>query len=187
QECLNKLDLLPHHSIPTIESGLRNLEARAAQYYWTWMRELIPKVYQFPGRKTRRSSDPVNSMLSYGYGMLYHKIESAIIKAGLDPQIGWFHTNQYNKPVLAYDVIEPFRVWVDEVVMNLCLSLTIPKALFKYTNDSCEMTRAARKILSISINNYLEENTPYKGKNFKKGYLFFLEAQNLASLVKSVK
>lgn len=183
--CLNKLDLLPRHSIPTIEKELRNIEARAAQYYWSWMKSLFPKVYQFPGRITRQANDPVNSMLSYGYGMFYHKIESAIIKSGLDPQIGWFHVNQFNKPVLAYDLIEPFRVWVDEVVVNLCLGLVIPKALFKYKDGKCEMTRPARKILSVSVNKFLDQATPYKGKKYKRGYQFFLEAQNLATMVKT--
>ncbi|MBY5959780.1 CRISPR-associated endonuclease Cas1 [Membranicola marinus] len=183
--CLNKMDLLPVHSMPVIESELRNLEARAAQYYWSWIKSLIPRIYQFPGRVTRQSSDPVNSMLSYGYAMLYHKIESAVIKAGLDPQIGWFHKNQYNKPVLVYDLIEPYRVWVDQVVVGLCTELTVPKALFKFKDGSCEMTRPARKILSVSINKFLDQSTKHKGKRYKRGYLFFLEARSLASKVKS--
>src|SRR5690625_133155 len=184
ESCLNRIDLLPSHSIITIEDELRNLEARAARYYWSWIQKLIPSVYQFPGRVTRGAKDPVNSMLSYGYGMLYHKIESALIKVGLDPQIGWFHTNQYNKPVLTYDLIEPFRVWVDNKVVELCRGLTIPKALFKFDGGRCEMTRPARKILAVSINKLLDQRIQYEGKQQKRNYIIFLEAQTLASTIK---
>jgi|SRR5690625_16488 len=184
ENCLNRIDLLPTHSISVIEAELRNLEARAARYYWTWIQTLIPEVYQFPGRVTRGSKDPVNSMLSYGYGMLYHKIESALIKVGLDPQIGWFHTNQYNKPVLTYDLIEPFRIWVDNKVIELCRGLTIPKALFKFDGGRCEMTRPARKILAVSINKLLDQRIQYEGKQQKRNYIIFLEAQTLASTIK---
>jgi len=184
ERCLNRIDLLPTHSISIIEKELRNLEARAARYYWSWIQTLIPSVYQFPGRVTRGARDPVNSMLSYGYGMLYHKIESALIKAGLDPQIGWFHKNQYNKPVLTYDVIEPFRTWIDFQIIRLARDLTIPKALFKFEGNKCEMTRPARKILAVSINKYLDQRERYDGKNQKRSYILFLEAQDLASEIK---
>ena len=185
QSCINTVDLLPTHSILTIENELRNLEARAAQYYWAWAKSLIPEVYRFPGRVTRQSADPVNSMLSYGYGMLYHKIESAIIKAGLDPQIGWFHKSQHNKPVLAYDLIEPFRVWIEEVVFRLSARRTIPTALFHQENDVYEMNRAARKILAVSVNNFLDQKEKYQDKYYKREYILFLEAQSLAPTVKS--
>lgn len=185
QNCINTIELLPTHSILTIDKKLRNLEARAAQYYWSWTKSLIPAVYRFPGRVPRRSADPVNSMLSYGYGMLYHKIESAIIKAGLDPEIGWFHKTQHNKPVLTYDLVEPFRMWVDTVVFELSVNKTIPILLFQQKDNVFEMTRAARKILAVRVNKYLDQKEKYDGKYYKRDYILFLEAQSLASKVKS--
>ena len=63
--------------------------------------------------------DIVNALLNYGYGILYGRIEGALIKSGIDPYIGVLHRDDYNRPVLVYDVIELYRIWVDYVVYSL--------------------------------------------------------------------
>lgn len=67
----------------------------------------------------------VNALLNYGYGILYGSIQVELIKAGIDPYIGVLHRDNYNKPVLVYDIIELYRTWIDEVVFSLVLDLLL--------------------------------------------------------------
>lgn len=56
--------------------------------------------------------------------MLYNYIETAIITLGLDPYLAFLHTDQYQEPTLAFDLIEQFRAWADALVIQLFLKQT---------------------------------------------------------------
>jgi CRISP-associated protein Cas1 len=53
--------------------------------------------------------------------MLYSKVEQALFAAGLDPHLGILHADEYDRPTLSYDLIEPFRPWVDRLLMEKIL------------------------------------------------------------------
>lgn len=90
-----------------------NLESRAAVYYW---KNLFPKGFGF----TRGDDDhTINALLNYGYAILRAVIARAIVSSGLIPAIGIFHSNKYNPYCLADDVMEPYRPFVDRVVLEL--------------------------------------------------------------------
>ncbi|MFO7558792.1 MAG: CRISPR-associated endonuclease Cas1 [Desulfobacterales bacterium] len=57
----------------------------------------MPEKYQFSGRSRRPAKDPFNAVLNYCYGMLYSRVEKACILSGLDPFVGFLHTDNYNK------------------------------------------------------------------------------------------
>ena len=58
-------------------------------------------------------------MLNYGYGVLYGLVERASICAGLDPHIGFVHTDNYGKKPLVFDLLEPFRILADRTAVLL--------------------------------------------------------------------
>lgn len=80
---------------------------------------------RFKERSQHPARDMVNALLNYGYGILYGSIQVELIKAGIDPYIGVLHRDNYNKPVLVYDIIELYRTWIDEVVFSLVLDLLL--------------------------------------------------------------
>ena len=88
---------------------IRAYEGQASRQYFQCVSKHMPFRFQFSGRSRHPAEDMVNALLNYAYGILYGHIESALIKSGLDPYIGFFHRDEYNRPVLTYDVIEPFR------------------------------------------------------------------------------
>ena len=77
---------------------------------------LVPEAYRFEGRSRQPAQDGFNAMLNYGYGVLYSLVDSACICAGLDPFLGFLHTDNYNKPSLVFDLIEPFRILAERAV-----------------------------------------------------------------------
>ena len=92
-----------------------NREAQAAKYYW----KHLFSPFNF---KRERFGGPPNNLLNYGYAILRAMVGRALVGSGLLPSIGLHHRSQYNPFPLADDFIEPFRPFVDEVVLNLALS-----------------------------------------------------------------
>jgi len=101
-------------------NSLSGVEGRGAAVYFSVFRDLIQAdEWTFEGRNRRPPRDPVNAMLSYGYTILTHNVESAVRAVGLDPYIGFLHQPSYNRPSLALDLVEAFRcIIVDSVVLR---------------------------------------------------------------------
>lgn len=90
-----------------------NLEARAAAYYW---RNLFP---QLEGFTRQRDGMYPNNLLNYGYAILRAVIARALVGSGLLPTLGIHHQNRYNAYCLADDIMEPYRPYVDKLVIDL--------------------------------------------------------------------
>ena len=90
-----------------------NLEARAAVYYWN---NLFPKI---DGFVRGREEMPPNNLLNYGYAILRAIIARALVSSGLMPTLGIHHHNKYNAYCLADDIMEPYRPFVDELVLHI--------------------------------------------------------------------
>lgn len=90
-----------------------NMEARAAVYYW---QNAFPSVPNFV--RTREGITP-NNLLNYGYAILRAIVARALVSSGLLPTLGIHHRNKYNAYCLADDIMEPYRPYVDKLVMEL--------------------------------------------------------------------
>lgn len=90
-----------------------NFEARAAAYYW---RNLFPAL---PNFVRGREGDPPNNLLNYGYAILRACVTRGLVGSGLLPTLGIHHHNRYNAYCLADDIMEPYRPFVDDLVINI--------------------------------------------------------------------
>ncbi len=90
-----------------------NLEARAATYYW---RNLFPTLPYFV---RGREGEPPNNLLNYGYAILRACVARGLVGSGLLPTLGIHHHNRYNAYCLADDIMEPYRPFVDDLVINI--------------------------------------------------------------------
>lgn len=93
---------------------LLGTEGGGAHTYWNALREseLFPESFQ--ARKGRGATDVVNQSLNLGYSILMSYIWNAVIKAGLEPYLGFFHVVRPGKPSLILDIMEEYRAWVVE-------------------------------------------------------------------------
>ncbi|MBP5515957.1 MAG: type II CRISPR-associated endonuclease Cas1 [Bacteroidales bacterium] len=89
-----------------------NLEGRAAAFYWS---HIFPKSNDFT---REREGDYPNNLLNYGYAILRAIIARALVSSGLLPTMGIHHHNRYNAYCLADDVMEPYRPFVDRLVIQ---------------------------------------------------------------------
>lgn len=99
---------------------LMGYEGMAASSYWAIFKDLLPPDIPFHGRVRKGATDIVNSCLNYGYGILYNRMQAAVMRADLNPSISVIHAEQKDKPTLVYDLVEIFRQpLVDRVVLKL--------------------------------------------------------------------
>lgn len=90
-----------------------NCEAQGAVYYW---KHLFSETLDF---QRERQGFPPNNLLNYGYAILRALVARCLTGSGLLPTLGIFHRNQYNAYCLADDIMEPYRPFVDTVVVGM--------------------------------------------------------------------
>lgn len=90
-----------------------NYEARAAAYYWKC---LFPDL---PGFTRDKDGIPPNNLLNYGYAILRAVMARSLVASGLLPTLGIHHHNRYNAYCLADDMMEPYRPFVDKLVIEI--------------------------------------------------------------------
>lgn len=109
-------------ALPTIQNinSLRGFEgAGSAAYFGVFNQLMINPEFSFTTRNRRPPKDPINSLLSLGYALLRHDIQSAVNIVGFDPYLGYLHFEHYGRPSLALDLMEEFRALVvDAVVLS---------------------------------------------------------------------
>ncbi len=97
--------------IDEVRSGdIDNIEARAAAYYWS---NLFKNFYR------HRDGLPPNNLLNYGYAILRAIVARGLVSSGLLPTLGIHHHNRYNAYCLADDIMEPYRPYVDKLVVSM--------------------------------------------------------------------
>lgn len=90
-----------------------NVEGTAAHYYWS---RLFRNQFGFV---RDRNGDPPNNLLNYGYAILRAITARSLVGSGLLPTLGIHHSNKYNAYCLADDIMEPYRPFVDEIVLGI--------------------------------------------------------------------
>ncbi|MGB3641830.1 MAG: CRISPR-associated endonuclease Cas1 [Rivularia sp. (in: cyanobacteria)] len=140
---------------------LRGYEGIAAARYFPAFGNLItnPK-FSFSQRFRQPPTDEINSLLSFGYTLLFNNVLSFIITEGLSPYIGHFHYGDKQKTYLAFDLMEEFR---SPIVDSLVLKI-INKSLFKpqdfdvvATTGGVYLSQTARRVFLKQFENRMNE------------------------------
>jgi len=128
-----------HQLGKNVNSGdATNREAIAAAYYWQ-------NIFDIEGFNRERNGIPPNNLLNYGYAILRAIIARALTGSGMLPSIGIFHKNKYNPYALADDIMEPYRPYVDWIVVKII------KNYKNYDELTTEIKKELLQIASIDV------------------------------------
>ena len=166
---------------------LRGYEGETASIYFSVFNELILQQktnFVFSGRSKRPPMDNVNAMLSFVYTLLTNQIVSALECVGLDPYIGYLHTERPGRVSLALDLIEELRaVLADRFVLSLINKKIVSKKNFKVMeNGAVLMDDELRKKLLTEWQNKKKESLthPYLKEKIQWGMVPYVQAMLLA-------
>ena len=125
---------------------VRGIEGLAAREYFACWQHMVGKQWTFTGRNRRPPTDPVNSLLSFAYGLLRVQVTAAVHVAGLDPYIGYLHEVHHGQPSMVLDLMEEFRPLVaDNVVLGVLHNREIQPKDFVESLGAYRLQESGRK------------------------------------------
>jgi len=157
------------------------LEGAAGRIYFDALSYIMPDRFKFEGRSRSPAKDEFNTLLNYGYGVLYSLVEKACIIAGLDPYIGFLHTDNYNKKSLVFDLIEMFRIFAEETVVYLFSGRKVKVEYFDEVKGGFTLNKEGKAVLIEALNSTLDETMRYKGRNIQKRNIIQFECHSIAN------
>jgi len=171
--------------IDDVRGTIMGIEGSAGRYYFEALSFILPDRFKFNGRSRNPAKDEFNALLNYAYGVLYSKVEKACIIAGLDPYVGFIHTDHYNKKSMVFDLMENYRIWADEVVVKLFASRQVKVECFDKLENGFTLNKEGKALLIGALSTSLDESIRYNGRNIKRGDVIQFDCHKMAnSLIK---
>lgn len=168
-----------------MKASLRGIEGYISAIYWKFLVAEFGNEYNFKGRSRRPATDRFNALLNYLYGMMYSKVEYALFSAGLDPYLGFMHADEYKKPVLSYDMMDAFRPWADEFLINWCLFNNLEEQQFVVEKNGIFLGKKGKHLFIPMFNDYLDEKIIWQSECKKRTNHIIAEAFGLASRIRN--
>lgn len=170
----------------SVES-VRGIEGEAANAYFSNFDHLIVSQkddFKFQGRFKRPPSDSVNALLSFVYTLLSRDCSSALEAVGLDPQVGFMHTERPGRDSLALDLMEELRAYMaDRIVLSLINRKQVTREGFvKRENGSVMMNDETRKNVILAWQNRKREEIthPFLKEKISIGQIPLIQSMLLA-------
>ncbi len=168
-------------TIEECRGTIMGIEGSGGRIYFEALSSLMPDRFRFNGRSRNPAKDEFNTLLNYAYGVLYSNVEKACIIAGLDPYVGFIHTDHYNKKSLVFDLIENYRIWADETVVNLFASRKVKAELFDRIPNGFTLNKDGKAVLLSSFNTFMDESVRYRGRNIKRSNIIQFDCHRIAN------
>lgn len=125
---------------------VRGIEGLAAREYFACWSQILGDKWTFTGRNRRPPTDPVNSLLSFAYGLLRVQVTAAVHVAGLDPYIGYLHETTRGQPAMVLDLMEEFRPLIaDSLVFSVVSRRELKPKDFSESLGAYRLSEVGRK------------------------------------------
>jgi CRISPR-associated protein Cas1 len=187
---LLELKLKKARNAQSIEN-LRGIEGDAASDYFGVFNHFIvaqKEDFIFNGRNRRPPRDNVNALLSFCYTLLAHEVQAALETVGLDPYVGFLHTDRPGRPSLALDLMEELRPYMaDRLVLNLINRKQVNgKGFFNQEGFGVVMNEQTRKevIAGWQQRKQDEITHPYLNEKIPIGLIPYAQAMLLARYIR---
>jgi len=122
-EARKRIDKVESESLVVLRRKLTGIEGKATEHYFKQVFQLIPYNLRPDRRKGFKAYDGVNNIFNLAYEILSWKVHRAIIKAKLEPYLGFLHSLQHGKPSLVCDIQELYRHLIEDFLVQYCRRL----------------------------------------------------------------
>jgi CRISPR-associated protein Cas1 len=159
----NKIAGLGSEDSKLLRNKLVTIEGLATEKYFGQIFQLLPTAIGVKRRRTFKAYDGINNTLNLAYTILKWKVHRAIIRAKLEPFLGFLHSEQFGKPSLVCDLMEPYRCLVDDFIIQFCMSLKKKDFAMKHEDYSSKrkgereyLNKALAKDMMRRLNSFFE-------------------------------
>lgn len=154
---LENLEMYANQPIDLCRNHILGIEGNLSKIYFKNISLLMPKPFKFIKRSRQPALDYFNAALNYLYGMTYSVVESGVFAKGFDPFAGFLHTDNYLKTSLVFDIIEPFRPFIDRILIDLINNNMIDPSHFEEKNPGFWLNKKGKHIIIPAFNDHLEK------------------------------
>jgi len=154
--------------IEEVRNSIEGYEGNSSRIYFEILSLAIPSRFQFKGRSRQPAKDVFNTFLNYAYGVMYSDVEKACIISGLDPYIGFMHTDNYNKKSLVFDIIENFRINADKMVFHLFSKKLVNEKMYDKIKDGYSLNKDGKRLFFDEYSKYYDKIIRFGNKNMKR-------------------
>lgn len=161
--------------------GVEGLAARV--YFGSFAQLLSPRTretaaFDFEGRNRRPPRDPLNALLSFGYALLLRDVRVALVAAGFDATVGFFHQPRPGRPGLALDLMEEFRpLLVDSAVLTTVNTEVVTEGDFVRAAGAVNLTDKGRKAFTGAYERRVRQEITHPLFGYKLDYRRILQVQ----------
>jgi CRISPR-associated protein Cas1 len=145
KRCINEVD---SKDIKSVRRRLLGVEAVFTKAYFKHIFQLFRMKPEY--RKTFKAYDGMNNTFNLAYTMLKWKVYEAVLKAKLEPYLGFLHSEQFGKPSLVCDIMELYRYLVDDFLIQYCRKLSKKDFVLKHESFS-KKRKGKREYLNDSL------------------------------------
>ena len=170
---------------------LRGIEGESAQLYFSVFNDLIlqqKEKFCFNGRSKRPPLDKVNALMSFAYSMATGMCASALETVGLDPFVGFMHTDRPGRRSLALDLVEEFRaVMCDRFILSLINKKIVSESDFEEKEDGAVMLNEdGRKLFLLHWQKRKQEivTHPFLNEKIEWGLIPYTQALLLSRYIR---
>jgi CRISPR-associated protein Cas1 len=107
----------------SVRTRLLSIEGRCTRHYFNQIFQLFPEQLRPENRKTFKACDGLNNIFNLAYEVLQWKVHQALLKAKLEPYLGFLHSTATGKPSLICDFMELYRYLIDDFLIEYCKKL----------------------------------------------------------------
>ncbi len=177
-DVIQKIKKIENHA--KYKDLLMSYEAQGALVYWDYIKALTEDDnVGFEGRIKQGAKDLVNSMLNYGYSIIYPRIWQSLLRHKLNPYIGFVHYQEGN-PNLVFDMIELFR---SQAVDRVVISMVQKKEKLELREGRLE--EHTRSLLAKNIYERLNRYEKYRGKECRFMDIIDLQVKEILDYIDS--
>jgi CRISPR-associated protein Cas1 len=151
---MEKLKNLEAEDSAKLRAKLMSIEGHCSDRYFSQIFGLIPQLIRPEYRKTFKAYDGINNVFNLAYEMLSWKVHHALIKAKLEPYLGFLHSLAEGKPSLICDFMELYRYLVDDFIIQYCRRLQKNDFIMK-NEDFSSNRKGKREYLNDSLTHSL--------------------------------
>ena len=137
------IESMEFDSLETARNRLNSIEGKFTEAYFRQILLLLPEKLRPEGRKTFKAYDGVNNIFNLAYEILSWKVHRAVVRAKLEPYLGFLHSIQVGNPSLVCDLEELYRHLVDDFVIQYCQSLR--KRDFTVKSESLSVKKVGKR------------------------------------------
>ena len=146
-----------------VRNRLFGVEGEASRIYFRALSDVLPEEAYSGNRSKQPPGDLFNAALSYGYGILYTEVEKACVLSGLNPYMGFLHSDKPGKPSLTLDLIEEFRQpVVDRAVISLLSKKTVTDEDLKPVEGGFYLNRSGKHKAVEAVSKRLSKVISYR-------------------------